>query len=202
MAETVMKRRACSIAPLLFLCTSCLAQAWNDYRFDVGDGYQIVRGNSVDVFIAKDHQAFLVPTNYPDVGPIIRYAITNQCIFTQNWGRKPRNLFKGDTYQEVDPNQEFFFVFVKGENREIGPLSRLEFDAHPVVTNAGALDWTVQRNPHPFRGPCLLILIVFLFVPFWLACRHPWFSIPVLLIVAGLVAHRVHHIMAIRKSHL
>lgn len=140
--------------------TCCFATGWTDFELAIGDGYRIVKGNSIDVMVCNEnHRVILLPRAYPDVGPIVRYSTTDRLILTRNIGRKPRNLFKGDGFQDPDRKKEFFFIITKESDEVNGPLSRSEFERHPFMASVSPLDWKVPRNPHIIRS-----LIAFLYV--------------------------------------
>jgi hypothetical protein len=173
--------KAIAIVFVLLLAPSCLATGWSDFELDIGDGYRVFRANSMDVGIGTaDGRIILNPNDYEGVGPVSRYITTPTLILTKNLGRKARNLFKGDTFEDVDPAKEFYFVIVKGTNDVRGPYSQAEFATLPDVVNLGKLDWRVPRNPSfwlPLLGGLVFIAVV---IPI-LAVRYFWITIPLLL---------------------
>ena len=179
----IMKMILAIIAGLL-LAGTCLAQGYGDYELDIGDGYTVVRCNGMDVCIGSADQGLIIyPSKYDNLGPVVQYITTPEYIFTRNYGRKPRNLHKGDTFEDVDPSQEYFFSISKRTGSVQGPFSQKEFSQLPEVANLGQLDWQTPENPDPWGilrdHPRLLIV----FLPF-LAIRYFWITIPA---IVGLV---------------
>jgi hypothetical protein len=128
------------------------ASGWNDYELSIDPGYTIYRCNSLDVCLGhNDGTLIYVPADYAQTGPIDAYNVTPTHIFLRTLGRSPRNLFQGDTFENVDPSRQFFFVFDKAKDSLAGPLSLAEFQTHPVVTDHGDTDWTETRNPNVAR---------------------------------------------------
>ena len=179
----IMKMILAIIAGLL-LAGTCLAQGYGDYELDIGDGYTVVRCNGMDVCIGSADQGLIIyPSKYDNLGPIVQYITTPEYIFTRNYGRKPRNLHKGDTFEDVDPSQEYFFSISKGSGVVQGPFSKNDFSQLPEVANLGQLDWQSPENPDPwglFRDHPRLLIVFF---PI-LAIRYFWITIPV---IVGLV---------------
>ncbi|MCL4473909.1 MAG: hypothetical protein M1539_02960 [Actinobacteria bacterium] len=119
-------KRIAIVLTLLLLAPFCLATGWNDYTLDIGDGYDVFRANSLDVCIGKSSGSLILcPSNYDNVGPIDQYITTPQHIFTKNLGRKPRNLFEGDTFQDIDSSKTFYFIIYKANDEVIGPLTEV-----------------------------------------------------------------------------
>jgi hypothetical protein len=126
-----------------------LASGWNDYTLPIDSGYEIVHCNSLDVVLTKsDSGVILMPRDYPGLGPINQYAITPSHIFTRHYGRTPRNLFAGDTFEDVDASKTFFCITSKADNRVSGPFSQSAFEIAPEVQSAGALAWKAPSNPN------------------------------------------------------
>ena len=177
-----MKRISITFVVLMSAC-SCLASGWNDFTLDIGDGYEVFRANSMDVGIGKAGHLILYPRDDNSVGPVVRYITTPEYILTKNLGKTPRNLFGGDTAQEIDPSQQFFFVIAKGTDELHGPFSEDEFAKRPEVITLGQLDWQVPKNPNfcrPFLGGLWFLAFSILF----LAIKFFWITVPV---VIGLI---------------
>jgi hypothetical protein len=189
-----MMRRAVTTSILLLSAFACFASGWRDYTLDIGDGYYIFRANSMDVCVGKaDHGLILYPDKFANVGPVVRYITTPQHILTRNLGRKSRNLFQGDTFQDVDPSQTFFFVISKGTDEIVGPLSEDEFTGRPEVASLGQpnwqtpgdsraaslgqLNWQTPKNPN-FWLPLLGGLMFLAFAIPILAVKFFWITIP------------------------
>jgi hypothetical protein len=141
----------------------------------------------MDVCIGKaDGSLVLCPDDHDKVGPVIRYITTPQYILTKNLGRKPRNLFEGDTFQDIDSSREFFFVITKGTDEVIGPLSEDEFAERPEVVSLDQLDWQIPKNPSfwlPLFGSLMFLAIS---IPI-LATKFFWITIPVIIVVVLLI---------------
>jgi hypothetical protein len=145
----------------------CFATGWNDFTLDIGDGYIVVRANSMDIGIAKANlSGILNPANYPNVGPLIGYITTPKHILTKNLGRKQRNLFEGDSFRLIDRSREFYFVISKGTDEVIGPMSKDEFAKRPEVPCLGKLDWRTPKNPNFLRPIIGTIMFLVLAIPF------------------------------------
>ena len=115
-----MIRRIVAIFVLLLSASVCFATGWHDYTLDIGDGYAIWRNNVMDINVANaDRQILIGPGENDPIGPVVAYATTRKFIFTRNLGKKTRNLFEGDRFQDVDPEKEFFFVEVKSSGDKL-----------------------------------------------------------------------------------
>jgi hypothetical protein len=140
----------------LTISSASNAIGWGDYELDIGDGYSIVKCNSDDINVSrKGHGIILFSMDYNDIGPVDTYYATKQFVFTKNLGRKKRNLFQGDTLEEADVSNNFYFIISKGDDKVIGPLSEFEFKNHPNVTNTSSIRWRRPHNPLiwlPFYG--------------------------------------------------
>lgn len=134
----------------------------------------------MDVCIGKsDTSLILCPSDFNNVGPVIKYITTAKYIFTINNGRKPRNEFIGDTFENIDTSKEFYFLITKETDNIIGPMSKIEFEKQPAVTSLAPLEWKTPTNPNfwlPFLGG---IIFLALSVPI-LAVKFYWVSLPVL----------------------
>ena len=179
-----MMKKIIVILAILLSADICLAQGYGDYELDIGDGYTIVRCNGLDVCVGSADQGLIIyPSKYDNLGPVIQYIATPEHVLTRNYGRIPRNLHKGDTFEEVDPTQEYFFSITKRTGVVQGPLSQKEFAQLPEVSDLGQLDWQTPENPDPwgiFRDHPRLLIV---FLPL-LAIRYFWITIPV---IVGLV---------------
>lgn len=166
----------------LLAASVCLAQGWNDYELDIGDGYHVFRTDSLRVGIDKDRHPLLSPDMYDNVGPLRRHLATPKHIFAMSVGRKPRNLFSGDKFQDIDPTKEFYFIITKGTEAVVGPLSKEDFAKRPEVVSLGQLDWKTPRNPS-FWIPLLgTIFFIVLSIPM-LAIKFFWIIIPIVVAI-------------------
>jgi hypothetical protein len=159
----------------------CMASGWQDYTLDIGDGYNVFRANSMDVCIGKANgRIILHPWNYAGVGPVVQYINAPQHILTKNFGRKPRNLFEGDSFEEIDPSRSYFFVIAKANDRVHGPLSEEELSQRPEVANLGTLDWQTPKNPNFWRPLLGNLFFLALSIPI-LAIKFFWITIPAII---------------------
>jgi len=125
------------------------ASGWHDYELSIDPAYKIYRCNSLDVCLGhNDGSLIYVPDNHAETGPIVAYNVTSTHIFLRTLGRSPRNLFKGDTFEEIDSCRQFFFVLDKSNDDLAGPFSLADFQAHPVVASLGDIEWIEPRNPN------------------------------------------------------
>jgi hypothetical protein len=148
-------------------------QGWSDYRIQIDPGFEIVRANSLDIDLCRTGGSLVYfHGDYPNVGPINGYVVTPTHIFTRHQGRVPRNLFAGDTFEEVDPTRTFYFVVDKAaastpgrfgffENVKIngapvddgrpadvfGPFNEQTFLQQPAVQTAAPVRWVEPSNP-------------------------------------------------------
>jgi len=169
---------------------ACIAQGWNDFELDIGDGYSIVKCNSLDICVCKARGMILYPQDYHSVGPVDQYFTTKDFIFTKNLGRKPRHLFKGDTFEDIDTTKEFFFIITKGSDVVAGPFTRSEFLRDSRVARAGPIRWRVPRNPNillPLLGTLLFLACS---IPI-LAIKYFWITLPMLWLAILVVLWRV-----------
>ncbi|MBN2643101.1 MAG: hypothetical protein JXR78_15720 [Victivallales bacterium] len=189
-------KRITTILAILLSASVCLASGWNDFSLDIGDGYNVFRANSMDVCIGRaDGSLILYPRDHDEVGPVVRYIVTPDYILTKNLGRTPRNLFEGDTFQDVDPSQEYFFIIAKANDEVHGPFSADEFSERPEIANLGELDWQIPKNPNfwlPIFGSLMFLAIA---TPI-LAIKFLWITIPV---IVGLIL-LIQHIRKKRKK--
>lgn len=143
-----------------FLSTMCPASGWNDFALDIGEGYQIVRANHLDVVLVRNGEIVLDGSNYTTLGPITGYFQDRTHIFVRLAGTKPRNLFAGDTFIEVDETRLSYFIVTKGSDTNSGPLTLAEFAARPELAGAAEVKWITPRNPNillPLSGAALFI---------------------------------------------
>lgn len=184
-----MMKRITTILSILLSASVCLASGWNDFTLDIGDGYNVFCANSIDVCIGRaDGRLILYPRDHDKVGPVVNYISTPDYILTKNLGRTPRNLFEGDTFQEVDPSHVHFFVIVKANDEARGPFSADEFSQQPEVASLGQLDWQIPKNPN-FWTPLLGNLMFLAFAIPILAIKFFWITIPLIIAMALLIRH-------------
>lgn len=139
-----------SLAILVFASRSGIASGWTDFELDVDDGYRIIRANDLDVGLwgESNSNSIYHPRDQPDTGPVSHFYVTGSHIFLKTWGRSPRNLFEGDTFEDVDQSREFFFVYDKVSDNLSRPLSQDEFVRHDAVIDEEAFHWTSVKNPN------------------------------------------------------
>lgn len=177
-----MKRTFISLV-YFFSASVCFAFGWHDYTLDIGEGYSVFRANSMDVSIIKEGHGFILhPDEYDSVGPVVRYVTTAEYIFTKNLGRKPRNKFEGDTFENIDRSAEFFFIISKETDEVIGPLSEDEFKKCPEVASLDNLYWQIPRNPSFWR-PLWGDIMFLAYVVWILLFRFLWIVIPVIVVL-------------------
>lgn len=179
---------------ILFSASICNATGWNDYSLDIGDGYTVFRANSLDISIGKANgRLILHHADYENVGPVIRYIITPEHILTKNYGRKNRNLFEGDTFQEVDTSQEYYFIISKKSDMVTGPLSEDQFVKRQEVSSLDSLDWKKPKNPNfliPLLGSLMFIIII---IPILLV-KYFWITVPVFIGVVLLIRYLMRNL--------
>ena len=96
-------------AIVAYLASAVQASSWNDYKLAIDPAYNIYRNNSLDVCLGRNSGLLIyVPDDHPQSSPIVDYSVTPTHIFLRTLGRSPRNLFEGDTFEEVDLSKEFF----------------------------------------------------------------------------------------------
>jgi len=143
------------------------AAGWHDYELQIAPGYTVHRANSMDIALCDNNGYAPVPTD-TTTGPLVGYVVTPNHIFTHHHGRKLRNAFQGDTFEEVDPTRGIYFIVDRGTNQVIGPLSLQSFRKRPAVqtatlNNASAINWQVPRNPNillPMLGSAMFLVFV------------------------------------------
>ena len=120
-----------------------------DYSMKMPNRYEFVECNSVETVICPPNSSSIIftPYDYPKVGPIKEFATTNSFIFLRTAGRKLRNRFAGDTYEEVDDNATFYFIIATPRDTVAGPFSFAKFQNHADVKSTGKLNWESPRNP-------------------------------------------------------
>lgn len=116
---------------------------------DIGDGYTIVAANSFDVGVVGPDGSFVLnPRGYTNVGPVIKYAVTPESIFTMNFGAKKRNDFPNDTFVEADESRRLFFVISKGSNEVFGPMDEAEFLGAVKAASLDSLRWRTPEQTY------------------------------------------------------
>jgi hypothetical protein len=158
--------------------SDCLAAGWNDFALDIGEGYTINKCNSFDINLAKDNIIILHPHDFNDLGPINRYSVTKDHIFTKNLGRKQRNLFKGDRFEDIDPLKNFYFIINKKAGQVTGPFSESEFVNHSSVIKSGPINWKRPKNPN-----FILSLLGAMMTLTFFAIYYWWITIPFLILM-------------------
>lgn len=175
-----------AIFAFLLFSSSLLATGWNDYSLDIGDGYMVFRANSMDVSIGKVAGGGLIlyPDDYEEeVGPVVAYEMKNEYILTKNAGRISRNLFEGDTFENVDYSQEWYFLIPKTTDKPLGPYEEGEFLGILKEKGINNLDWVRPENPNfwtPLLGGLMFIAIA---IPI-LAIKFFYISIPLFILMA------------------
>lgn len=182
-----MMNRIAVMLVILLSASVCLASGWHDYTLDIGDGYIVFRANSMDVCIGRaGGSLILCPRDHDKVGPVVNYINTPDYILTMNLGRTPRNLFAGDTLEDVDSSQVLFFVIVKANDEVRGPFLADEFSQRTEVIGLGQLDWQTPENPD-FWTPLLGNLMFLAFIIRILAIEFFWITIPLIVAMALLI---------------
>lgn len=167
------------------------AHAFGDYVLEIDPHYRIVRANSLDVSLVRADSASLIytPRDFPSAGPIVGYEVTPTHILLRTVGRKPRQLFAGDTFEDVDDSQEFYFLVDKADDRLTGPLTNTDFFNQAIVRQHGSPQWIAPTHPRPeelrelqwlvlgygvvlFGGPVLLLLFFGVLI-WWILRRAP-----------------------------
>jgi hypothetical protein len=149
-----MWRRIAILCAVLLLVGNARAQGWSDYEIDFGNGYRLIRANAMDIGIAKAGvvaSVILMGNRKNGVGPIVEYSVTPRYIFTHHCGRAPRNLFQGDTFEEVDSSKNFYFFVDTATGSVAGPYALAQFQTQPAVIGASPLTWEPEGNP--YLGP-------------------------------------------------
>jgi hypothetical protein len=162
-------------------CTKAASAAgWHDYELPIDPDFKIVRANELDVVLCHHDRTVLAPRSHVGVGPICAYAVTPTYIFSRHYGRSPRNLFAGDTYENVDMTRHFFFVTIKSGADVQGPFDEQAFLNHSAVKAVAPIQWIEPKNPNiaaPLLGS-FYFLAVSVLVLGW----------PVLVVVVAVVA--------------
>lgn len=185
--------RLLTLAAVALLASLASAQGWTDYSLDIGDGYQIVRANSIDIMLCRDSAIVLDRDKGPNLGPIVGYAKTPTHILTKHAGTKPRNLFEGDTFLEVDATKTFYCIVPKGSEDGYGPYNESEFYARPELAGITQVDWTAPHNPNiiaPLLGALFFLAIS---IPI-LVVGKPLVGIPLLLLLL-LLAYAAYRLL-------
>jgi hypothetical protein len=164
------------------LVSNAWATGWNDYRLDIGDGYSIIKANSLDICLAESNGSILLrPLDFEHMGPIVGYYSNDSVILTKNAGRNRRNLFDGDTFEEADYTAEFFFIFEKDGKSLRGPFQKLEFQKNIFQLGINHFDWSAPKNPNFWRPLIGGLFCLSLAIPI-LTVKHYYVSIPVIAI--------------------
>jgi hypothetical protein len=182
------------IIPILLFYSPSFASGWHDFELDIGDGFSIIRANSLDVVLANSDGIIIHgPYDYEDVGPIIAYSMSGDYIYTKNVGRYKRNLFEGDTFEEVDYGKEFYFIVNKKSESIDGPLTETQFNLMHQELGGFKVKWEKPRNPN-FLLPLIGDLMFLVFSFFILAGEYYYVSLPMLglgiIVIAALLKKR------------
>lgn len=135
-----------------FLLATTQLHAFGDYNLKIDDDYEISRANDLQVSLKYTGQHGLVYYHdmFPATGPIYSYKVTPTHIFLWVYGRKLRNHFPGDQYEDVDPSNQSYLILDKSNQELVGPLNLADFQAHSIVQSFGEFSWAKARNPDPF----------------------------------------------------
>ncbi len=181
--------RLLTLILVLLSTPAAFASGWNDYQLEIDPGFKIFRANSLDVALGRSNGlVILSPRDHPGVGPINAYCVTPTHILTRHHGRAPRNLFAGDSFENVDTTKQFFFVTAKADESVAGPFDEQTFLSQPAVQAVDPVPWVAPSNPNvarPLMGSLRFVVISAIVL------RWP---IIVLLLTAGailLVWHRL-----------
>ncbi|MEW5894824.1 MAG: hypothetical protein AB1650_03540 [Candidatus Omnitrophota bacterium] len=184
-------KKMCIAVALFFLSSSSLfASGWNDYVLDIGDGYSVFRANTLDISISKGGLLVFNPRDFGGVGPVENYQMRDRFILLKTKGRKDRNLFEGDTFQNVDYETEYYFVLRKTDDSVLGPFNEAQFEKRLADLNIATGEWIKPENPHPYvarRGQLLFLIFAIIVVIPLLAIRYFYISIPLIAVVFWLV---------------
>jgi len=125
------------------------ASGWQDYELEIAPGFSVYRMNSFEVCLGSSEGQLLVcPSGFPDVGPIVGYAVTAESILTRHEGVRPHP--KNPTVPDGDPSKEFFFIVSRDTRAVTGP-----FDRGTLVSRSSALvdqiRWVAPHNPNFWR---------------------------------------------------
>jgi len=139
-------------AAMAFLWIPTQLYAFGDYRLKIDNDYEICRANELQVCLNRisTHDLVYYWDMFPATGPIDSYKVTPTHIFLWVYGRKLRNHFPGDTFEDVDPSNQSYLILDKSDQQLIGPLNQADFQAHPIVQGFGKFSWIKARNPDPF----------------------------------------------------
>lgn len=150
------------------------ATGWTDFELRIDSDFTIVRANTLDVVLCRaDGRVVLDPADYPGIGPIIAYAVTQDHIVTHHHGRALRQQFPNDGFEAVDRLRDYFFITTKRDARVIGPLDAKGLLQQPAILAAGELAWSPVRNPSiPLRvmdgvltlAPIAILVVVAIWV--------------------------------------
>ena len=185
------------ILALFLISDTVNASGWNDYSLDIGDGYMVFRANSMDVCIGQaGGSIILYPQDYAEVGPVVAYEVKNEYILTKNAGRVPRNLFEGDTSENVDYGKEWYFVIPKATDEPLGPYAKADF--LDVLKEKGIqnVDWVEPKNPNfwtPLLGGLFFLVVA---IPI-LTIKYFYISIPLVICVVW----AIRRFLKRRKKH-
>ena len=155
-----MTRTLCSIALIATITAApnALASGWNDYQLDIGEGFSIVRCNTLDVCLADSSGLILyAPDNFDSTGPINGYSITPTAILLRTYGRVPRNKFPNDSFENVDTSRQFYLEY----DRLSKKLSKPTNSVSALAEKHGMPRWKSPKNPN---RSSLVGLTVFCFV--------------------------------------
>jgi len=137
-------------------------------------GYDFVRCNSLETVVCRSSAVVFSPLDYPDSGPIREYTADANRLYIRTVGRTPRNLFAGDTFENVDETQTFFFTVTRATDTVIGPLNEREFTTQ--FGNLDSFSWKQPRHPMQYivfgiLGSCVLIPFALIGMLIWLVFR-------------------------------
>lgn len=185
-----MRLLALTIAVLVASLAS--AQGWSDYSLDIGDGYQIVRANHLDIMLCREGSIVIDRDKSPNLGPIVGYAKTPTHIFTKHAGTTPRRLFEGDTFLNADLSKSYYCIVPKGSHDGYGPYSEAEFYARPELAGITQVDWIAPHNPNIIAPVLGALFFLAISIPI-LVVGKPIVGIPLLLLLLLLlyVAYRL-----------
>lgn len=129
------------------------ANGLSDFTVRLSNGYEIASCNDIETVVSSpDGNGLFSPSDYPDVGPVQAYAVTESAIFLRACGLKDRP----DGLWEVDKTRDFYFVIRTRDDAITGPMSATEFRQHHMVAGSDP-NWEEFVNP---IGTVLVVMFV------------------------------------------
>lgn len=163
---------------LILLPITSFATGWNDYKHEIGDGFKIIRFNSIQVMLYdKKDWSSVIPTHEhgDNVGPITHYFSAVDNLYIKTTGLIIKKTEDGREYKVPNYSEIFYFIVNKSNSAVKGPLIQAEFKA--LIESNIDINWETPSNPNILM-PIFGAILIFSFIFFDLLFKYWFISLP------------------------